>query len=54
MVPQGEDFLNALDMLLAAMINLYVEDNCGIEKLWGENSCVSTMYSLAVAEMYTF
>jgi hypothetical protein len=30
-------------MSLDAMINLYVEDNCGIGELWGGNSsvCVS-------------
>jgi hypothetical protein len=47
----GWVFLNALDMLLAAMINLSVEDNCGIGKFWGKDSSVSTMRSLAVAEM---
>jgi hypothetical protein len=47
----GQGFFNALDMSLAAMINLSAEENCGIGKLWGENSSVSTMRSLAVAEM---
>jgi hypothetical protein len=47
-------FFNPLDMSLAAMINLSVEDNCGIGKLWGKRSSVSTMRSLAVAAMYTF
>jgi hypothetical protein len=50
----GWGFFNALDMSLAAMINLHVEDNCGIGELWGKNSRVSTMRSLAVSEMYTF
>jgi hypothetical protein len=34
MVPHGNGF-NALDMLLAAMINRSVGDNCGIGRLWG-------------------
>jgi hypothetical protein len=42
---------NALVMSLSAMINLSVEDNCGIGELWGGNSKVSTVRSLAVAEM---
>jgi hypothetical protein len=34
---------NALDISLAAMINLSVEESCGIGKLWETNSSVSTM-----------
>jgi hypothetical protein len=41
-------------MLLAAMINMSVEDNCGIGKRCGKNYIVSTMNLLAVADMYTF
>jgi hypothetical protein len=47
-------FVNVLDILLAVIIDLLVEDNCGIGKVWGEHLSVSTMRSLAVAEMYTF
>jgi hypothetical protein len=36
------------------MINLSADDNCGIGELCEKNSSVSTMRSLAVAEMYTF
>jgi hypothetical protein len=32
----GWGFFNALNVSLAAMINLYVEDNCGIGELWGK------------------
>jgi hypothetical protein len=40
-------------MSLDAMISMSVEDNCGIGKVWGKNSSVSIMRSLAVAKMYT-
>jgi hypothetical protein len=33
----GWGFYNAFDMLLAAMINLSMEDNCGIGELWEKN-----------------
>jgi hypothetical protein len=41
-------------MSFVAMINRSVDDSCGILKLCGKNSSMSTMRSLAVVEMYTF